>query len=90
MNFSANAAEQEIQNKTVFMECWKSNVVLPSKERCSDSLLLYPGALASPTYRNVYRRCAFVEVDREDIGRVKGQYTGYSIWVQYFTCEQLF
>jgi hypothetical protein len=55
-NVSASATEQAIQNKTVFMEWWASNVVLPSEESCSDSLLLYPGTLATPTYRNAYRR----------------------------------
>jgi hypothetical protein len=54
-NVSASATEQAIANKTVFMDWWAENVMLPSKESCSESLLLYPGTLASPTYRNVYR-----------------------------------
>ncbi|KAG0650464.1 Scytalone deHydratase Arp1 [Hyphodiscus hymeniophilus] len=54
-NVSASATDEAITNKTVFMEWWQENVVLPSNESCSESILLYPGSLASPTYRNVYR-----------------------------------
>jgi hypothetical protein len=54
-NVSADATEQAIQNKTVFMDWWAEEVVKPSEESCSESILLYPGTLASPTYRNVYR-----------------------------------
>jgi hypothetical protein len=46
--------EQGINNKTIFMEWWNSEVVKTDPETCSDSLLLYPGTLATPNYRNVY------------------------------------
>ena len=54
-NVSADATEQAITNKTVFMDWWAEQVVKPSAESCSESLLLYPGATATPTYRNLYR-----------------------------------
>lgn len=55
VNVSSNATEVALAEKAVFMNWWAENVVLPSDETCSDSLLLYPGTTASPTYRNVYR-----------------------------------
>jgi hypothetical protein len=38
----------------IFMNWWNSEVVKTDPETCSDSLLLYPGTLATPNYRNVY------------------------------------
>jgi hypothetical protein len=53
-NVSADASVQALQNKTVFMDWWSSNVVLPSEETCSDSVLIYVGSDGSPNYRNEY------------------------------------
>lgn len=51
---NATTLDQGIYNKTLFMDWWNSEVVLPDAESCSDSLLLYPGTLATPAYRNEY------------------------------------
>jgi hypothetical protein len=53
-NVSADASVQALQNKTVFTDWWSSNVVLPSEETCSDSVLIYVGSDGSPNYRNEY------------------------------------
>lgn len=45
-----------INNATVFKKWWEEKVMLPSAESCSESLLVYTAAAASPSYRNVYRR----------------------------------
>jgi hypothetical protein len=55
-NWTADATAQALQNKTVFMEWWAEEVILPSAESCSESVLLYVGSDGTPTYRNVYRR----------------------------------
>ena len=52
----SGATNQALGNKTVFMDWWEATVMLPNAESCSESLLLYVGSNASPTYRNVYRR----------------------------------
>lgn len=46
--------EQGIANKTIFMDWWNGEVVKPDANTCSESLLLYPGTLATPNYRNEY------------------------------------
>lgn len=56
VNVSSDATEQAIASKNVFMDWWAEQVVRPDAESCSESLMLYPGTLATPTYRNVYRR----------------------------------
>jgi hypothetical protein len=56
VNVTADASEQALGNKTVFVEWWEGNVVVPSKESCSESLLVYPQSSAGTSYRNVYRR----------------------------------
>ncbi|KAL2062537.1 hypothetical protein VTL71DRAFT_6803 [Oculimacula yallundae] len=53
--FPATAEAEALANKTVFTNWWKGNVVLESRESCSESILLYPGASGSPNYRNTYR-----------------------------------
>lgn len=55
-NVTADATTQALQNKTVFMEWWNGEVIPSNAQSCSDSILLYPGSTANPTYRNVYRR----------------------------------
>jgi hypothetical protein len=54
-SFGPNAAELASANRTAFKSWWETVVIPPSKETCSDSILLYPGSLAQTTYRNVYR-----------------------------------
>ncbi|KUJ09500.1 putative Glutamyl-tRNA amidotransferase subunit A [Mollisia scopiformis] len=54
-NVSADATTQALQNKTVFMDWWSTEVITPSVESCSDSILLYVGSDATPNYRNLYR-----------------------------------
>ncbi|KAK6610825.1 glutamyl-tRNA amidotransferase [Botrytis cinerea] len=53
-NISADASEQAISNKTIFMDWFAEEVVPSSPSSCSESLLLYPGTLAETSYRNVY------------------------------------
>ncbi|KAH7386531.1 amidase signature domain-containing protein [Cadophora sp. MPI-SDFR-AT-0126] len=54
-NLTDEDLESGIHNKTVFTEWWNKEVLRNVPGSCSDSLLLYPGALATPNYRNVYR-----------------------------------
>jgi len=42
---NATTLDQGIQNKTIFMDWWSSEVVKTDPLTCSDSLLLYPGTL---------------------------------------------
>jgi hypothetical protein len=46
--------EEGVNKKTIFMEWWNSEVIKTDPEMCSDSLLFYPGTLATQNYRNVY------------------------------------
>lgn len=46
--------EDGIYNKTTFKNWWNEEVMVKNPETCSDGLLLYPGTLATPNYRNVY------------------------------------
>ncbi|RDW64697.1 putative glutamyl-tRNA amidotransferase subunit A [Coleophoma cylindrospora] len=55
VNMSASATDEAIANKTIFMDWWTSEVLVRDNATCSDSIMLYPGTLATPTYRNVYR-----------------------------------
>lgn len=52
----ASTEQQALNNATIFRNWWEQTVIKPSAETCSESLLLYVGAAASPSYRNVYRR----------------------------------
>ncbi|KAL4900076.1 hypothetical protein BDW74DRAFT_171021 [Aspergillus multicolor] len=45
----------ELNNKEIFKGWWNSTVQVFDEERCADSLVLYVGTAATPTYRNVYR-----------------------------------
>jgi hypothetical protein len=51
---NATTLEEGINNKTIFMNWWNNEVITADPVTCSDSLLLYPGTLATPNYRNVY------------------------------------
>ncbi|KAF7864343.1 uncharacterized protein EAF02_010311 [Botrytis sinoallii] len=53
-NISADATEQAIYNKTIFMDWFAAEVVPSSLISCSESLFLYPGTLAETSYRNEY------------------------------------
>ncbi|THV50889.1 hypothetical protein BGAL_0132g00210 [Botrytis galanthina] len=53
-NISADATEQAIYNKTIFMDWFAAEVVPSSPISCSESLFLYPGTLAETSYRNEY------------------------------------
>jgi hypothetical protein len=46
--------EDAVHNKTIFQDWWNESVIPKNEETCSESLLLYPGTLAMPNYRNVY------------------------------------
>ncbi|KAE9362661.1 putative Glutamyl-tRNA amidotransferase subunit A [Stipitochalara longipes BDJ] len=46
--------EEGINNKTIFQNWWNNEVIKTDPDTCSDSLLLYPGTLTTPNYRNVY------------------------------------
>ena len=54
-NLTEQDLESGIHNKTVFTDWWNSEVIRNVPGSCSDSLLLYPGTLATPNYRNLYR-----------------------------------
>ncbi|KAL9092233.1 MAG: hypothetical protein Q9159_000992 [Coniocarpon cinnabarinum] len=56
-SFPDTAANETIANKTVFMNWFESNVLIPdnSSASCSDKILLYVGTDGSQTYRNTYR-----------------------------------
>ncbi|KAJ8064587.1 hypothetical protein OCU04_006916 [Sclerotinia nivalis] len=54
-NISADATEQAIHNKTIFMDWVAEKLVPASPTSCSDSILLYPGTLGETDYRDVYR-----------------------------------
>ena len=41
-------------NETIFKDWWNSEVIKADQDTCSDSLLLYPGTLATSIYRYVY------------------------------------
>ena len=43
-----------IHNKTIFKDWWNSEVMKSDEATCSEGLLLYPGTLATPNYRNQY------------------------------------
>ncbi|KAL4785992.1 amidase signature domain-containing protein [Aspergillus varians] len=46
--------ETEINNKNTFAGWWNTTVQTLDDETCSDSLILYVGTAATPTYRNEY------------------------------------
>jgi hypothetical protein len=54
-NISANATVEALARKTTFADWWGGTVMRRDERTCSDSLLLYPGTLARPRYRNEYR-----------------------------------
>jgi hypothetical protein len=55
LGYPESQLETEIKNKDTFTFWWNSTVQVFDPVTCSDSLILYVGAAATPTYRNVYR-----------------------------------
>ncbi|KAL2871248.1 glutamyl-tRNA(Gln) amidotransferase, subunit A [Aspergillus lucknowensis] len=55
LGYPESQLEAEIEKKEVFTAWWNSTVQVSDPETCSDSLILYVGATASPNYRNAYR-----------------------------------
>ena len=53
-SFPPSALQEGIDNKTVFMDWWNSEVFKNDSTTCSDSLLLYVGSDAEVNYRNLY------------------------------------
>lgn len=52
---AASTLDLAIANKTVFMDWWNSEVLVPTTDgSCSNAFLLYPGAEAETEYRNQY------------------------------------
>lgn len=56
VNWTADATEQALQNKTIFKDWWSSKVMLPNAQSCSESIMVYVGSSGTPNYRNAYRR----------------------------------
>jgi hypothetical protein len=44
-----------VANKTLFMNWFKEEILMPDAETCSSSLIMYVGSQGLTTYRNVYR-----------------------------------
>ncbi|KAJ6004591.1 hypothetical protein N7540_012960 [Penicillium herquei] len=55
LEYPESQLETEIKNKDTFTAWWNSTVQVFDAETCSDSLILYVGTAATPTYRNAYR-----------------------------------
>ena len=70
-NLPAGAADQAIQNATIFRNWWEKNVIIPTPESCSDSILLYVSSSGSPSYRNRYGGAPGVPTGIS-IGRLSG------------------
>lgn len=56
-SYPSSALTDANTNKTVFMNWFQNNLLIPNynSTTCSNALMLYVGASANPTYRNVYR-----------------------------------
>lgn len=52
---SPETIETAVANKTLFMDWFKKEILVPDAKTCSSSLIMYIGSQASTTYRNVYR-----------------------------------
>lgn len=52
---SPETIETAVANKTLFMNWFKEEILMPDAETCSSSLIMYIGSQASTTYRNIYR-----------------------------------
>lgn len=55
-SFPPEALQQAISNKTLFMNWFAGNVLMPDKATCSNSLMVYVGSAAGTNYRNTYRK----------------------------------
>ncbi|WPB04145.1 uncharacterized protein RHO25_008789 [Cercospora beticola] len=49
------AVEEANANRTLFADWFSDHVLVPNKQTCSDSLLLYVGSQATVNYRNEYQ-----------------------------------
>ncbi|KAL4805774.1 amidase signature domain-containing protein [Aspergillus unguis] len=55
LEYPDSQLDTEIENKEAFKAWWNSTAQVFDEETCADSLILYVGTAATPTYRNVYR-----------------------------------
>ncbi|RDL36007.1 putative Glutamyl-tRNA(Gln) amidotransferase subunit A [Venustampulla echinocandica] len=54
VNMTADATESALRNATIFRTWWEKEVIVPSKESCSESILVYTQSSGNPSYRNIY------------------------------------
>ncbi|KAJ5951943.1 uncharacterized protein N7479_010356 [Penicillium vulpinum] len=62
LGYPDSQLDTEIQNKNTFTSWWNSTAQVFDDETCADSLILYVGSQANPTYRNAYRSVPGVPV----------------------------
>ncbi|KAJ5643729.1 uncharacterized protein N7484_006236 [Penicillium longicatenatum] len=55
LEYPESQLDEEILHKDIFTRWWNSTAQVFDEETCADSLILYVGTAATPTYRNVYR-----------------------------------
>ncbi|KAJ5541336.1 hypothetical protein N7494_006412 [Penicillium frequentans] len=55
LEYPESQLDEEILHKDIFTRWWNSTAQVFDEKTCSDSLILYVGTAATPTYRNVYR-----------------------------------
>ncbi|KAH8593761.1 putative Glutamyl-tRNA amidotransferase subunit A [Bisporella sp. PMI_857] len=53
-SFPPTSAEEADTKRKIFRDWWAENVSPRNDETCSDNLILYPGILGRPNYRNRY------------------------------------
>ena len=46
--------DEAFNNKTIFMEWFNSEILVPHKKTCSSAIMLYPGSTGEASPRNVY------------------------------------
>lgn len=63
LGYPESQLDTEIEHKNTFTSWWNSTAQVFDEETCSDSLILYIGTEATPTYRNIYRRYVRVLAD---------------------------
>lgn len=63
LGYPESQLDTEIEHKNTFTSWWNTTAQVFDEETCSDSLILYIGTEATPTYRNIYRRYVLVLVD---------------------------
>ncbi|KAJ9486587.1 hypothetical protein VN97_g6734 [Penicillium thymicola] len=55
LGYPESQLNTEIEHKNTFTSWWNTTAQVFDEETCSDSLILYIGTEATPTYRNIYR-----------------------------------